>query len=272
VAKKKKLLIDADLIVYRSCVAVERDVRIDEMDEETAAAVSQTVLIPTDDPSFHVLYSNFEEAWVNVELAMTRLFERFNTDDHLCALTAGRNFRYDVDPTYKGNRAETRKPLCFHRVREELEKQFNVFKHDGLEADDILGIFATRDPHTIVCSMDKDLKTIPCTLWDGKKVTKVSEAEADYYFFSQVLTGDTADGYPGCPGVGAVKAAIILDPPCKPSDLTEVRAEGMWKAVVATYEKAGLTEADALKQARLARILRNSDWDAKKKKPILWTP
>ena len=30
--------------------------------------------------------------------------------------------------------------------------------------------------------------------------------------------------------------------------------------------------ADAIKQARLARILRNEDWDAVKKEPILWTP
>jgi DNA polymerase-1 len=42
--------------------------------------------------------------------------------------------------------------------------------------------------------------------------------------------------------------------------------------VVSLYAKAGLTEADALRQARLARILRWTDWDNKKKEPILWTP
>lgn len=244
--KKPKLLIDADLIVYRSCIAVEQDARFDD--------------------DFHILYSSFDDAWQNVNIAMTRLFERFGTDDHVAALSVGRNFRYDVDPTYKGNRTETRKPLCFARVREALEAHYTVYKFDGLEADDVLGIFATRDPNTIICSMDKDLKTIPCTLWDGKQVRKIEQHEADFWFMYQVLVGDTADGYPGCPGVGDVKARKIL---CgKPEEGPEV----VWSLVVAAYEKAGLTEDDAIKQARLARILRNSDWDAKAKRPILWTP
>jgi DNA polymerase-1 len=255
-AKKKKLLIDADLIVYRSCVAVEKDVRWDD--------------------NYHILFSDFDDAWPNVELAFTRLFERFGTDNHVAALTTGRNFRYEVDPTYKGNRAETRKPLCFWRVREEMEKQYNVVSFEGIEADDILGIFATRDPNTIVCSVDKDLKTVPCTLFDGKQVRKIDEYQADRYFYSQVLTGDVADGYPGCPGVGEVKAEAILkaaeDERNKQDDEFWRYRQYAWRAIVKTYEKRGLTEADALKQARLARILRTTDWDAKAKKPILWTP
>ena len=50
-------------------------------------------------------------------------------------------------------------------------------------------------------------------------------------------------------------------------------AEGeLWAAVVATYEKAKLSEGDALTQARVARILRASDYDFKRKEPILWQP
>jgi hypothetical protein len=67
----------------------------------------------------------------------------------------------------------------------------------------------------------------------------------------QTLVGDTADGYRGCPKVGPVKAEKILD--------TTVWSDGgkcadvypMWPRVVAAYEKASLTEDDALVQARL---------------------
>jgi hypothetical protein len=38
------------------------------------------------------------------------------------------------------------------------------------------------------------------------------------------------------------------------------------------YEKKKLTAEDALRNARLARILRWDDWDRKKKEPILWRP
>jgi 5'-3' exonuclease len=264
------LLIDADLIVFRSCIAVERDLRIDEMDDEMKQAVSHVAMIPSDDPSFHVLYSDFREAWENVELEMRRLFEHFRTDKHIACLSAGRNFRYDVDPTYKGNRKDTRKPLAFHRIREELAKQYTVKQFDGLEADDLLGIFATRNPDTIICSADKDLKTIPGALWNGDKLLSISEGDANLWFYTQVLTGDTADGYPGCKGIGPKKAEAILKDAAE--DIA-VHGEGsLWKAVVATYEQYGFTADDALRQARLARILRSSDWDAKAKKPILWTP
>ena len=46
----------------------------------------------------------------------------------------------------------------------------------------------------------------------------------------------------------------------------------MWEAVLAEYKRQELDENYALTQARLARILRASDWDSKKKKPILWSP
>jgi 5'-3' exonuclease len=157
-------------------------------------------------------------------------------------------------------------------VRERLEREYRTVKMAGLEADDVLGIFATRDPKAIICSMDKDMKTIPCNLWNGTDLLKVSEAEADYFHLHQTLTGDTTDGYPGCPGIGPVKAAKLLDAPMKPELLTEVRVPALWKVVVVAFEKAGLTEEDALRQARLARILRDCDWDSKNKEPILWSP
>jgi DNA polymerase-1 len=90
----------------------------------------------------------------------------------------------------------------------------------------------------------------------------ISEAQADYYHMFQTLVGDTSDGYKGCPGVGKVKAEALL------SD----HDRSHWDIVKAAYEKAKLTEQDALTQARLARILRWSDWDNTKKEPILWTP
>jgi DNA polymerase-1 len=126
-----------------------------------------------------------------------------------------------------------------------------------------MGILATN-PHSktqkIIVSQDKDMKTIPTQVWDGKDLVTITEGEANYRHLYQTLIGDAADGYKGCPGVGPVKATKLLD------------ADPTWATVVAAYTKAGLTEADALTQARLARILRWSDWDAEKKEPILWTP
>ena len=70
------------------------------------------------------------------------------------------------------------------------------------------------------------------------------------------------DGYKGVPGVGAKGAEKLL-----------TKAQGQeWEVIRGAYEKAGLTEEDALRNARLARILRPDEYNFTTKEPILWTP
>lgn len=250
---KPILLIDGDEKLFKATVSVEKEIRWDKDN--------------------HVLTSNSEEAMDNLKGMIGRICDRFDTRDiALCFSTdAGTGFRLTVDPTYKSNRKETRKPLCYSRLRKMVESEYNCVAMHGLEADDVMGILATKPgkQQRIIVSQDKDMKTIPATLWDGKDLVNVSEAEAYYFHLYQTLIGDTSDGYKGCPGVGPKKAEAILraeeNPPYTESNWA-------WKRVVHAYETRGLTEADALTQARLARILRWSDWDAKKKEPILWVP
>ena len=86
----------------------------------------------------------------------------------------------------------------------------------------------------------------------------------DAAFYSQVLTGDTADGYPGCKGIGPVAASKALAD-CK----TE---EDMWLAVQRAYLKAGHPVDFAVQMARCARILRPGEYDHNRRMPRLWTP
>ena len=112
------------------------------------------------------------------------------------------------------------------------------------------------------------MRTIPCTYCDMRDpITEVTvtEDEANYRHMLQTLTGDTADGYPGCPGIGAVTAEKILT-------ATDGTYPEMWKAVIKTYEKKGLSEETALIQAQIARICRRDDYDFKRKEVKLWTP
>ncbi|UGA46824.1 hypothetical protein HU230_0012575 [Bradyrhizobium quebecense] len=269
---KKVLLIDGDQFLFTACIAVEQEVRWDDQN--------------------HVLYSNAVEARRNLDGMLERIFTRFNTKEHVLCFTAGTNFRFGIDSTYKNNRAGQRKPLCYAQLREDVEASYRCTAMDTLEADDVMGILATRPQpgvQAIIVSQDKDMKTIPTTIWDGKDVVVQTEADADRFHMYQTLIGDTADGYPGCPGIGDVAATALLDAPStwvayehtmksgarKGEVETRYKTEptdSVWKAVVSCYERAGLTEEDALRQARLARILRWSDWDSVNKKPLLWSP
>jgi DNA polymerase I len=252
---RKLLLIDGDQFVFTAAVAIEREVRWDADN--------------------HVLYSCPETAWVNFEGMLKRIFDRFGTDDHVLTFSSSTNFRHDVDPSYKLDRKGARKPLCYAAVKAMAEEHYKTVSMEGLEADDVMGILATKPgkAHRIIVSQDKDMKTIPGSLWTGKDMLQITEAEADYNHLYQTLIGDATDSVKGCPGVGPVKAEKLLKHP-------EIVGAGggvfnmapAWFTVMKTYEKAKLTEADALQQARLVRILRWSDWDTVDKKPILWTP
>lgn len=240
------LLIDGDQYLYRACAACESETRWDDEN--------------------HVLASNEVEAWDTVQGSMKKIFDHFGTKDHVLAFGQGECFRKQVDPSYKMNRVGQRKPLCFSAVRSKMQDAYNCVSFDGLEADDVMGILSTKPAaqqayDRIIVARDKDMKTIPGKLWDGSKFYVITEAQADYWHLYQTLVGDNADGFKGCPGIGPKKAeALLADPTWR------------WNTVVNAFVKAGLTADDALRQARLARILRWSDWDSEKKEPILWTP
>ena len=103
---------------------------------------------------------------------------------------------------------------------------------------------------------------IPCRIYDLKNEYTQTPEAAERLLYQQCLTGDSTDGYKGCPGVGPKRANYILDH----------AKDGYWPACVRAYEEAGLTEEDALRNLRLARILQVTDWDAEKQEPILFTP
>ena len=240
------LLIDADIIAYRACSATERETEWEE-DEWT-------------------ITSDLKEARASFDMAVDHLRQQANVRTHVLCFSDTSNYRKRIDPSYKGNRA-SRKPVGYKAFRNSLledYKELCVCK-PNIEADDCIGILATipkQAAQMIIWSADKDLKQIPGVHLIDDELVTITEEEGDRYFLTQVLTGDQADNYSGCPGIGPKKAEAILDS----ADLN------WWPAVVAAYEKVGLTVDDAIHQARLARILRRSDWNHDKQEPILWTP
>ena len=235
------LLVDGDLFLYKASFGCEKEVVWDDEN--------------------HVLWSNLEDAWG----ALQENFDGIplpRDGEFIVALTGRNNFRKSLCETYKANRGTARKPLCYGELVDRVKENYRVVQYDGLEADDVLGILATRPSSSrrIIVSGDKDMRSVPCNLYAKGELVKITEEEADYNHMYQTLVGDQADGYPGCPGIGPVKAAKLLETDAGPS---------RWSRVVDAFK--GDEEA-ALLQARLARILRDSDWDSEKKEPILWKP
>lgn len=177
------------------------------------------------------------------------------------------NYRYSVYPFYKSNRLKYRKPAGYSALRKWLNKTWPILTLPNVEADDVVGICYEEDD--VIYSRDKDLRTIPGIHIDSiGSLEEISEWEADLSFYTQVLTGDACDGYPGCPGVGPKTAAKIIAGATDQHDL--------WELVKATYIKTAKKKPEetpsVLTMARCARILRNGEYDHENGKPILWEP
>lgn len=247
-----KMLIDGDMFAFRACASCETEIDWGN-----------------DIWTLHVDLNEAKEKFSDmVEYALSSCMELMKyTGDFMpiFCFSDKENFRKAIMPTYKANRAGKRKPVGYKALVEWVTKEYTTKTMNTLEADDVMGIIATKpkskDTYVIV-SGDKDLKSVGGHYYDFIHDTYefVSPEQADFNFLKQTLMGDRTDGYDGCPSIGKVTAEKILNEDCS------------WDAVVKTYEKKGLSEEVALENARVARILRYSDYDAKKKKVILWKP
>lgn len=236
------LLIDADYIVYKCCAAAEIDLDF-----------GNDVI---------VVQSKFSDAMRMVERDLYNIANDIGIfDNSILFFSDSTNFRKCIDPEYKGHR-NRKKPCGYRRVIEKLKEDYHVEIMPSLEADDALGIWATKEEGHIICSPDKDMKQIPGDLYNfTDAVTTITEEEGDQWFFIQTLAGDQTDGYSGVPGYGIKRAEAHFE------------KEGYtWEAVLKAFQEKDGTADDALRNARLARILRHTDYDFEQQIPRLWTP
>lgn len=236
------LLIDADFICYKSCAACETE--IDFGDDVILVA------------------SRFSEALDLCERELYRIADDLGVyDDSILFFSDSKNFRKTIDPDYKGHR-NRKKPNGYRRVINALKNTFPVLIMPELEADDALGIYATKHPGNILCSPDKDMRQIPGQLYDlTNGVVEITKEEGDRWHLIQTMAGDQTDGYSGVPGIGVKKAEALLD-----------EHGDTWDTVLKAFASKDLDESVALKNARLARILQVNDYDDINQKPILWDP
>lgn len=125
------------------------------------------------------------------------------------------NWRKDVYPDYKGQRAKKRdeSPIdfeSFYKLQDEIIEElkshfpFKIVKVDKCEADDIVGVLAKRYStieKTVVISSDKDFKQVleyGAKLFDpiAKIFINMSPSELKEWKIEHILLGDAADNIP----------------------------------------------------------------------------
>ena len=239
------LLIDCDFLAYKAAQACEEGI-----DFGNDVIIAQS--------NFSSVLKIFERELKKVQTAMM-------DDDIILYFSSTENFRKKIYEDYKGHR-NRRKPLGYRRLVNHCRDNYNFVCRKGLEADDAIGIDATNPKYAsldnIVVSPDKDMKQIPGVLWNlTDEVEEITKEDGDDWHLIQSLAGDPTDGYAGCPGIGVKRAADLLN-----------KTENKWKAICNAYKERGLSDDDALLNARLAKILQHENYEYDRQEPILWTP
>lgn len=254
----RRLLIDGDVLVYRFAHG-----------EQIVTEWSNTL---------HTTHAFFDPARKKMDSYIDELLDTLEAEQYLVMLSdVDNSFRQGVWEDYKNTRAGVSRPVLFKPLRDHLLAEHEAIQEFTLEGDDLLGLYSDEkwegddDVENIICTIDKDLLTVPGHHYNigvqDAKVISVSELDADFNFLTQTLVGDKTDGYPGCPGVGPVRAAKLLEEMLYAKDPLSYG----WHRVTEAYNKAGVSRM-ALINARCARILRPGEYDFTTKEVKLWTP
>lgn len=199
-------ILDLDIIVYRVGFAVKDD-------EPIEYALSTT------------------------KNAIHNILDRFPDRTSQWLYLSGKgNYRDDLATfaVYKGNRDPSHRPHYYAEIKEYMLAHQGAILIEGQEADDAIvqKQWENKDKSTVICSIDKDLRTCPGFHYNFVKDTLdyVEMVDANAFFFHQLLVGDRTDNIPGIKGVGEVKAKKLLDP-CQ-KDVNKMR-----EVVVQEYKK-----------------------------------
>ena len=204
---EKLFLLDAYALIYRAYYAFIKNPRINSKGVNTSAILGFC-------NTLHEILSKEKPKYIGVAF-----------DPH------GPTFRSDVYPEYKAQREKTPEDILIAvPIIKDILKAFKipVLIKDGFEADDIIGTLALKtegtDIETYMLTPDKDygqlvrdnVKMYRPRHGGGYEVLGVKEITEKYSIKDPLqvidllaLMGDSADNFPGCPGVGE-KTAIKL--------------------------------------------------------------
>lgn len=148
------------------------------------------------------------------------------------AFDHGKTFRHEAFPAYKAQREETPEDIraSVPIIKDILEAyHIPVLQADGFEADDVIGTLATaagrEGIETYMLTPDKDYGQLVGgnvyiyrprhgggydTLGETEVTQKYGIATTAQVIDLLALMGDSADNFPGCPGVGEKTAAKLI--------------------------------------------------------------
>ena len=225
-------LIDLDSILYK---AVYKVVSISEMREAIKNYGKEAAKQWLKEEVYNEGINRCENELLKMQQYLSSIFFEDITNYELFITTCSNSFRKQISKTYKSNRKKNK----YVWLLREHYRHNEARSSDRLEADDLIAIKAQEigKGNYIIVSIDKDLKQIGGYYWSyykirskdsfgdyianefgfyeteyqQKQVDFISDDEANKFFWSQMLIGDSSDNIKGVKRIGIKTAEKILN-------------------------------------------------------------
>ncbi len=260
--QNKHILIDGDIVKYRCAASAEKTKYLVEAGGEfhkrdTYKEVSNIA----EDWEDAIVWTRkeiqpLEFALQACKTTIDALLAKLCPSKVSIFLSPERTFRHDLARTkpYKGNRFQP-KPKYLKEVEEYLIREHGATVGVNVEADDEIGYYLSQyGSGAVSVSIDKDLLQIPGWHynWVNDTVRQVTPREADFNFYTQMLTGDVTDNVPGISGMGPKGAEKLLAGAASSKDL----CSRVWSVYRGEFNDAEKARSYFFEQAQLLWILR----------------
>jgi len=177
------LLVDADSLIFASCYRKRESPDAEKYYTDIAEARNK-----------------FDEQYMAI---INHLEEMYSVDKVLTFSGSKGNFRKILNTKYKANRKKQELPPLLHEMHAYVKSQYDSIYGFGIETDDLVAKYwakLTKElgrDEVMIVSIDKDYKQFPCLMYNyhykHKEILNITEDEALYNFYEQMIVGDTAD-------------------------------------------------------------------------------
>ena len=177
------LLIDADSLVYASCCK-KRETQDDNYHQTDITEAR----------------NKFDEQFMKI---VNRLEEMYTVEKIITFNGSRGNFRKYIGRKYKENRSVYVRPPLLFEMHDYVKTQYDSIVGYGVETDDMVARYwhnLTNDlgrNEVMIVSIDKDYKQFPALIYNyhykHQVIYDISEDQAMYNFYEQMVAGDAAD-------------------------------------------------------------------------------
>lgn len=191
------LLVDADSLIFAACYKKREN--------------------PEDDKYFRDIedaQAKFDEQFMSI---VNKLENTYSIEKVITFSGSKGNFRKLITGDYKANRKKQELPPLLNEMHQYVKDQWNSVWGYGIETDDMVARYwyelskEVGRNNVMIVSIDKDYKQFPALIYNyhykHKIILDISEEDAMYNFYEQMIVGDSADNVQYFRGKGKVFAS-----------------------------------------------------------------